>query len=64
MLTPRETEILQLCLHGLTNPEITEILKVKKSTVRTHLEHIYLKLDVNNRTEAVVEGIRRGLVEL
>ena len=62
-LTPRETEILQVIAKGLSNLAAAETLGVSRSTVRTHLEHIYAKLDVSNRTEAVTEGIRRGIIE-
>jgi len=62
-LSPRETEILQLIAKGLTNPEAAEILQLSRSTIRTHLEHIYEKLEVTNRVEAVTEGLRKGLIE-
>lgn len=62
-LTPRETEILGLIARGLSNPEAAGALGVSRATVRTHLEHIYAKLDVSNRTEAVTEAIRRGIIE-
>jgi len=62
-LTPRETEILQIIGKGLSNRETAEVLGVSRATVRTHLEHIYEKLDVTNRVEAVAEGIRQGLIE-
>jgi DNA-binding NarL/FixJ family response regulator len=61
-LSPREREILELIAKGLTNPEAAQALGLSRATVRTHLEHIYEKLEVTNRTEAVAEGIRRGLV--
>lgn len=63
-LTPREVEILQLIAKGMSNPEVAQMLKLSRSTVRTHLEHIYAKLDVSNRTEAVTEGLKQGLIEL
>jgi DNA-binding NarL/FixJ family response regulator len=62
-LTPRETEILQLIAKGLSNRAAAEALTLSRATIRTHLEHIYAKLDVSNRTEAVTEAIRRGLIE-
>lgn len=62
-LTPRETEILELIAKGLSNRAAAEALKLSPATVRTHLEHIYAKLDVSNRTEAVTEAIRRGIIE-
>jgi DNA-binding NarL/FixJ family response regulator len=63
-LTDREAEILQLIAKGLSNSEAAKILEVSKATVRTHLEHIYAKLEVSNRVEAVTEGIRKGLIEV
>lgn len=63
-LSHRETEILELIAKGLSNSEVAETLRISRSTVRTHLEHIYQKLDVTNRTEAVTEGIRKGLIDL
>ena len=62
-LTPRETEILQVIAKGLSNRAAGETLGVSRATVRTHLEHIYAKLEVSNRTEAVTEAIRRGIIE-
>ncbi len=62
-LTPRETEILQIIGKGLTNREAAEVLGLSRATVRTHLEHIYGKLEVTNRVEAVAEGIRQGLID-
>ncbi len=63
-LSPRESEILVLISKGLSNPQVASALGVSRATVRTHLEHIYAKLDVSNRTEAVTEGIRKGLIDL
>jgi len=61
-LSPREAEILQLIAKGLTNPEVAGILSLSRSTIRTHLEHIYEKLEVTNRVEAVTEGLRKGII--
>ncbi len=63
-LTNREVEILQIIAKGLSNTEAAEVLGVSRATVRTHLEHIYAKLDVTNRVEAVTEGIRKGLIDV
>jgi len=63
-LSPREQEILVLISKGLSNPQVASTLGVSRATVRTHLEHIYAKLDVSNRTEAVTEGIKKGLIDL
>ncbi len=63
-LTERELEILQIIAKGLSNHEAAKVLGLSKATIRTHLEHIYEKLDVSNRVEAVTEGIRQGIINL
>jgi DNA-binding NarL/FixJ family response regulator len=63
-LSDRETEILQLIAKGVSNSEAAQVLKLSKATIRTHLEHIYRKLEVTNRVEAVTEGIRKGLISV
>jgi DNA-binding NarL/FixJ family response regulator len=63
-LTPREQEILLAISRGLSNREVASMLHLSMATVRTHLEHIYAKLDVTNRTEAVTEGYRKGIITL
>ncbi len=63
-LTEREIEILRLIAKGLSNNEAARVLGLSRSTVRTHLEHIYEKLEVTNRVEAVTEGLRKGLIEM
>jgi DNA-binding NarL/FixJ family response regulator len=63
-LTKREVEILQVISRGLSNAEAAGVLDLSRATVRTHLEHIYEKLEVSNRVEAVTEGIRHGLIDL
>lgn len=63
-LTDRELEILQIIAKGLSNNEAAKVLGLSKATIRTHLEHIYEKLDVTNRVEAVTEGIRQGIINL
>ena len=61
-LTERELECLQIVAKGLSNHEAASVLGLSKATIRTHLEHIYQKLDVCNRVEAVTEGLRQGLI--
>lgn len=61
-LSQREQEILQLIAKGVSNAEAAEMLGVSRATIRTHLEHIYQKLEVTNRVEAVTEGIRKGII--
>jgi DNA-binding NarL/FixJ family response regulator len=63
-LTEREIEILRLIAKGLSNNEAARVLTLSRATVRTHLEHIYEKLEVTNRVEAVTEGLRKGLIEV
>lgn len=63
-LSEREKEILQLIAKGISNNEAAQILNLSKATIRTHLEHIYQKLEVTNRVEAVTEGIRKGLIDV
>ena len=63
-LTEREIEILRLIAKGLSNNEAAHVLGLSRATVRTHLEHIYEKLDVTNRVEAVTEGLRKGIIEI
>lgn len=58
-LSPQEEKILQLLARGLLYKEIADELGLKPSTVRTHIWHIYAKLHVNNRTEAVRKGLGR-----
>ena len=52
-LTPREREVLSWLMHGKTNAEIAMILEIKPATVNKHLERIYPKLGVENRTAAI-----------
>jgi predicted ATPase/DNA-binding CsgD family transcriptional regulator/class 3 adenylate cyclase len=50
-LTPTELEVVKGVVDGLTNPEIGTRLFMSRGTVKTHLSHVYAKLDVSNRTE-------------
>jgi DNA-binding NarL/FixJ family response regulator len=58
-LTPRETEILDLLVAGYFFKEIADRLGISGETVRTHVNHIYRKLHVRSRTEAVVKYLRQ-----
>lgn len=60
-LTSRENEILGLAAKGMNTSEIASKLCVSTQTVRSHFKNIYLKLEVNSRTEAVIFAIRHGL---
>jgi DNA-binding NarL/FixJ family response regulator len=61
-LTPREREALGRAATGATNRQIAEHLGIGRETVKTLLERAYAKLGVANRTEAVSEAMRRGLL--
>lgn len=62
MVTPRELEVLQLLAEGLTNAQIGERLGVTARTVKTHVQNLIGKLDVPDRTGAVAQGFRLGLI--
>ena len=63
-LTPRELSALQLMADGKANKEIAADLGISERTVKTHLGHLFEKLGVTSRTEAVKVATRRGLVRL
>lgn len=62
-LTPREQEVLTLVATGATNSEIADSLFVSEATVKTHLVHVFEKLDVTSRGQAVHAGRELGLVD-
>jgi DNA-binding NarL/FixJ family response regulator len=61
-LTPRETEVLRLVAQGLSNPDIAKRLYLGEATVKTHLLHVFEKLDVSDRTRAVTRAMELGLL--
>lgn len=61
-LTGREHEILVLAAEGLTGRRIAEQLEISPATVKTHLENIFRKLGVGDRTSAVAQALRGGLI--
>ncbi|MCM6778438.1 response regulator transcription factor [Nocardia sp. CDC159] len=61
-LTAREIEVLRAVAAGLSNPEIGRRLTIAEATVKTHLLRIFAKLDVSDRTHAVVVAMDRGLL--
>jgi DNA-binding CsgD family transcriptional regulator len=61
-LTARELELLTLASHGLTTSRIAERLSLSPWTVKTHFEHIRVKLDVSDRTSAVAKSLRAGTI--
>jgi two-component system NarL family response regulator len=63
-LTPREMATLRLLADGKSNKEIANALDISERTVKTHLAHLFEKLGVTSRTEAIKVATRRGLVRL
>lgn len=63
-LTPREMDILWGIAKGFTYSELADRLQISKQTVPVHIKNIYRKLQANNRSEAVYEASRRGLIRL
>ena len=63
-LTEREIDVLKLLARGMNNAEIAEALVVSKRTVDSHINNILAKLQVANRTQAVLYALRQGLVGL
>jgi DNA-binding NarL/FixJ family response regulator len=61
-LSPRELEVLSLVAQGLSNQKIAERLGISAETVKSHIRHIMKKLIVNDRTQAAVKALKRGLI--
>lgn len=63
-LSSREMEVLQLLMSGKKNKDIANQLGITEATVKSHVSAILMRLNVSDRTEAVVTALRRGLVHL
>ena len=63
-LSPRELDILRLIVKGRNNQEIAEALNITRGTVKWHVNIILRRLDVNDRTQAVVVAVQRGIVDI
>jgi two-component system NarL family response regulator len=63
-LTTRELQVLQLLKTGMRNKEIAADLGISEDTARTHIKSIFLKFQVHDRTAALSEAIRRGIVHI
>ncbi|MCX6152151.1 MAG: response regulator transcription factor [Ignavibacteriales bacterium] len=61
-LTEREREILSLIVVGLSNDEISTKLFISQQTVRNHIRHIYEKLHVHSKSQAVAKAIKEGII--
>lgn len=64
LLTKRECQVLQLLSEGQSNRKIAETLVISEKTVKNHVSNILQKMNVNDRTQAVVTAIRNGWVEV
>lgn len=63
-LTPRELEVLKLMAAGRSNKEISSALNIATDTTKIHVKNIFFKLDVRDRTQAVVTADKRGIIHL
>jgi DNA-binding NarL/FixJ family response regulator len=63
-LSERELEVLCLMAKGAANKEISAELNIAQSTVKTHITNIFQKLGVNDRTEAVTQALKKGIIRL
>ncbi|MFF3601895.1 LuxR C-terminal-related transcriptional regulator, partial [Kitasatospora indigofera] len=61
-LSPRELEVLRLVAAGRSNPRIAATLFIGEATVKTHLQHVFEKLEVSDRTRAVTRAMELGLL--
>lgn len=61
-LTSREVEILREVAKGKSNKEIAEELYLSESTVKTHISHIFQKLNIKTRSEAILYAVKKGLI--
>jgi DNA-binding NarL/FixJ family response regulator len=63
LLTERELEVLTLVANGLSNGEIADRIFISEGTVKTHIRRLFSKLDVRDRTQAVIFAYNAGLVQ-
>lgn len=64
LLSERESKVLELVALGMSNKEVSERLYVSQRTVKAHLTNIFNKLNVASRSEAIVKGLKCGLITL
>jgi two-component system NarL family response regulator len=63
-LSKREMDVLRLLVKGRSNKEIASDLAVSEDTVKAHLKTLFVKLDVQDRTQAAISAVRHGIVQL
>ena len=64
VVTKREEEVLQLIADGCSTSEVAGQMYISQKTVKNHLASIYQKLDARDRTQAVLQAVRMGIVSL
>ncbi|HEX8581055.1 MAG TPA: response regulator transcription factor [Acidimicrobiales bacterium] len=64
VVSRREVEVLQLIADGCSTPEVAARLYISQKTVKNHLASIYAKLDARDRTQAVLQAVRMGIIRL
>lgn len=64
VLSPREIEVLQLIADGVPTERVAQRLYISAKTVKNHLANIYEKMDTRDRTQAVLQGLKLGIVRL
>ena len=64
VLSDREIEVLTLIARGASNKIIADTLNIGQSTVKTHIQSVFHKLEVNDRTEAVTVAVKKGIIRL
>jgi DNA-binding NarL/FixJ family response regulator len=63
-LSSRELEVLSLVAKGMSNKEIAAALNLVEGTVKVHLTNIFAKLEVSDRTQAILVAVKRGIIEI
>ena len=63
-LTPTESNVLRMIVGGMSNKEIAFALDISENTVKSHVQNIFGKIGVSDRTSAATTAIRRGLVRV
>jgi DNA-binding NarL/FixJ family response regulator len=63
-LSPRQKQILEYAKVGKSNKEIAHSLGITEQTVKNHMTSLFRKMDVTNRTQAVMFALQRGLLQL
>jgi len=61
-MTSRELEVLRLLAQGKTNQDIAEDLLMSRATAKVHVQHIIAKLEVSDRTKAIVRAFKLGII--